>query len=1640
MGNKKIGSITTDYGYLNQARNHLNLLTTQESHSKLKGLRKNFATAAIIALASGTTLLFSTHTVKADETNDATVQKNEPATTTLVQKTDEQQANAQQNAPEQPGTGNQLTDQLPEDQKSDQQTAGQTQAATSQTSGTDQSVQANTNNFNLSEQTNEVVKTEVPETTSALPKDAAKKQAQTDDQAGQKDANGVELPANNQDHIKGNVQDAWDQGYKGQHIVVAVIDSGVDTSHKDFQKMPEDPKLTQDQMEALIKKLGYGTYVNLKFPFVYNAVDHENQSMKGPNDEPHGQHVSGIIAADGQPDGDQEYVVGVAPEAQLMHFKVFGDDATSLDIAQEIYDATNLGADVIQMSLGGGVAAADLNVADQRAVQYAIDHGVIVSISASNNGNAASVQNPSNVTDLDNYEAGTNAGNYEPFSSSTIADPGAARGAITGAAETSGLGEDSDMASFTSWGPLPDFTLKPDVSAPGNNVISLANDDGYTTMSGTSMAGPFIAGAAALVKQRLQQTNPELKGADLVAAVKALLMNTADPQIQQGFSSIVSPRRQGAGQINVGAATKAPVYILANDGTGSVSLENIKESTNFELTFHNLTDNAETYTFGDLGGGFTEVRDADTGLFHDVQLAGAQVTGPNSITVNPNETKKVAFTLNLIGLKQNQLVEGYLKFTNTNDNSVLSVPYLGYYGDMTSEDVFDKKANEDKPDIKGSRLTNEDNYPRGIADEESLKELVNIEGQYNWQEVAKLYESGKVAFSPNGDNKSDLIMPYVYLKQNLQDLKVEILDAKGDVVRVLADAHGVQKSYNADGSGTVDALISADADKFNWDGKIYNSKTGKMEVAPDGQYTYRFVATLYNDGPHKVQTNDTPVIIDTTAPVLQDVKYDDATKAITGTYSDTGAGFTNYSYVTVTINDQVFGFKLNDGANSNFDNEDKTKGHFTFALTDAEQQALTAAHNKVSVALSDVADNTVVKTLDVAGVNNGAKIAVWNAINGEQFNTASPDYNSKDNNYLLRGSATDNFYLNGKLVQVDQNGEFVVPVSLAEQSLVFSIDENGQNLLAKFSTYTPKADFAWQHVDGSERSFGVSIYSIDAANPNDAVVQAAVPKGDNVKAFAKDYFTGEVYVGEVKDGVATFHVHTSINQDSTTGIYRRALLQGWVEIDGPTFNAKQKTDPTAINNRNYIGVCYKADAKPHVYSKRDNLGVADFTDEQASVLDFGPGQYIYPSHDAPSEGNPDISFDYVNDNNTSTFGQEAVKSGYYDPTNKVFTITGHVDKNVVGLVALQDNPNEDAPENKVSIGDDGSFTIKFHMDDPATRELTYIYEVKDPASDKTNKVRGSITLVLDTVLPTLHVDQLNGADNLTITTNKPTFKISGNANDDLDDYGVYINGDNVFTQFNGSSLNYIPGMYGDPNQKTPNLYGSYDFAKEVNLDDDNGKPTTHVFTIEVVDQVGNKVVKTLTVNYDPNAVESEEPSNGTGDNGIEVLPTVPRTVQPLSDNTSLSNVKTSDNLSSDQQALTTELTITLPRNVFAFDHSGKVAKRHGKDVIFKKGVVLHNPQEVTIKNLKYYQVGENVYVKVPSTVANKKLKRLVLIKNSYVYNLKGKVNKVHHKRILLKKGTNINVLHDGKITKIGKHDYYQIGTNQYVKVVNTALK
>ena len=143
------------------------------------------------------------------------------------------------------------------------------------------------------------------------------------------------------------------------------------------------------------------------------------------------------------------------------------------------------------------------------------------------------------------------------------------------------------MADFSSWGPMQDFTLKPDISAPGVKIVSTGNDNGYKTMSGTSMAGPFAAGSAALVMQNYKKET-SLKNAELVQATKALLMNTSQPLLDAISGVVVSPRRQGAGQINVGAAVASPVYITADDGTSSLSFAPTYRKHEIQLDFYQL--------------------------------------------------------------------------------------------------------------------------------------------------------------------------------------------------------------------------------------------------------------------------------------------------------------------------------------------------------------------------------------------------------------------------------------------------------------------------------------------------------------------------------------------------------------------------------------------------------------------------------------------------------------------------------------------------------------------------------------------------------------------------------------------------------------------------------------------------------------------------------------------------------------------------------------------------------------------------------------------------------------------------------------------------------------------------------------------
>ncbi len=188
------------------------------------------------------------------------------------------------------------------------------------------------------------------------------------------------------------VPQTWKQGYKGEGMVVAVIDSGLDVNHEVLRITdPSKAKFkNQEEIEAAKKAAGidYGKWYNDKVVYAYDYFDGTDNIKEAERDS-HGMHVTGI--ATGNPDkaaGNGEKIYGVAPEAQVMFMRVFSDRQKTTGSAlyvKAIDDAVALGADTINMSLGsttGSTVNADSDIVD--AIKRARAKGVSVLISAGN--------------------------------------------------------------------------------------------------------------------------------------------------------------------------------------------------------------------------------------------------------------------------------------------------------------------------------------------------------------------------------------------------------------------------------------------------------------------------------------------------------------------------------------------------------------------------------------------------------------------------------------------------------------------------------------------------------------------------------------------------------------------------------------------------------------------------------------------------------------------------------------------------------------------------------------------------------------------------------------------------------------------------------------------------------------------------------------------------------------------------------------------------------------------------------------------------------------------------------------------------------------------------------------------------------
>ena len=330
--------------------------------------------------------------------------------------------------------------------------------------------------------------------------------------------------------IWSNIESKYGMEINGSGVVVAVLDTGIDTTHPDLDDLDDNPNTTDPKV--ILEK----SFVD----FDYDGIPDESPS----DGYGHGTHVASIIAGTGY--ASNYTYVGVAPGAYLINGKVLCNEGYGYTswIIDGITWAVNNSADVINLSLGGSGGRNDPLAI---AVNWAMSQNVVVVVAAGNE-----------------------------WSYGSISCPGVADDVITVGAVNKNLG----LASFSSKGPVEKSIIKPDVVAPGVDIIAAraANtsmgspiDDFYTKASGTSMATPHVSGAVALILQIHPEWNATL--------IKSVLMGTA---VDLGYH----PFEQGSGLVNVSAAAEADIAILPP----SISFnDNLAFNDSLELDFDILS-------------------------------------------------------------------------------------------------------------------------------------------------------------------------------------------------------------------------------------------------------------------------------------------------------------------------------------------------------------------------------------------------------------------------------------------------------------------------------------------------------------------------------------------------------------------------------------------------------------------------------------------------------------------------------------------------------------------------------------------------------------------------------------------------------------------------------------------------------------------------------------------------------------------------------------------------------------------------------------------------------------------------------------------------------------------------------------------
>ena len=463
------------------------------------------------------------------------------------------------------------------------------------------------------------------------------------------------------------------------------------------------------------------------------------------------------------------------------------------------------------------------------------------------------------------------------------------------------------MSDFSSWGPSPDLSIKPEITAHGGNILSSITGGSYDRISGTSMACPNLAGVVILLRQYVVENFPEIadNNVEVNAMVNRLMMSTADIIMNKnGLPYAV--RKQGAGLANLAnsLATTANIITYDNDGqimgTAKLELGDDPEKTGiYEMSFSvdNFGKKDLTYSIGSYvmteGVSDTKTNSGKTTITEEAVLlsgAVAEVTGVeggtlkgDSLTVKAGECAKVNVKLTLSeedkayldeSFANGMYVEGFITLTAEKGTKVnLNVPFLAYYGDWLVAPLFDLDyyaTNADELDdaIDAEDKTMADAYATrpigGVYDD-----YVSYLGSYYFiqdpSDMAIAANRDYIALSNQLGTIHSLRYVWAGLLRNAQRVDITITDATTGEVIFEKESKDVRKSYSDGGASIYPANVEVEFDTID-----YNLKNNT-------KYKVRLVGNLDSgDGGLEENLSNTfefPMTIDFEAPAVTDTEF-----------------------------------------------------------------------------------------------------------------------------------------------------------------------------------------------------------------------------------------------------------------------------------------------------------------------------------------------------------------------------------------------------------------------------------------------------------------------------------------------------------------------------------------------------------------------------------------------------------------------------------------------------------------------------------------------------------------------------------------------------------------------------------------------